>query len=74
MYTLANTQKDVSGVLYRGLCVVPCGGVGLALALKDVLWSGSKNVVNELQVVSPHLFEVGGENHFRFVFGKNTIT
>ena len=61
-------------MLYRGLCVVPCGGVGQALALKDVLWSGSKNVVNELQVVPPHLFEVGGENYFRFVFGKNTIT
>lgn len=64
----------MSDLLYRGFCVIPCGGVSLALALEDVLWSGSKNVVNKLQVVPPHLFEVGGENHFHFVFGKNTIT
>ena len=44
----------------RWLCVVPCRCVSLALALEDVLWTGSKNVVNELQVVSPHLCEWEG--------------
>ena len=44
----------------RWLYVVPCRGVSLALALKDVLWTGSKNIVDELQVVLPHLCEWEG--------------
>lgn len=32
----------------------------MALALEDVLWTGSNNVVNELQVVPSHLCEWEG--------------
>ena len=50
----------------------PCRSVGLALALKNVIWNGFQEVVYQLQVVPSHLCRMKDHVTSLLVFDRSS--